>query len=211
MVLTAAASLSGAFACASKRASRSGWSARNTRISCVPLARLQGSQARHRLLTRSVPPLAFAWICSTCSGTPVIITVTAGPAPLLQQVFPHLIANQRTLLVLHAADLWLLHPLQVEFDQLHADGSEGQSDARRLTQVCTFATRLSSDGGSHPVYGVCDSESGVGGTWCCVVFCPGERPAVGPSACLIAGPRWVSSAANTTSPDGSSTRAIPVV
>src|SRR5258706_15979991 len=58
VLLTAAASLSGALICARMRCNTSGCFAKNTRMSWIPLAVLQGSQARQRLLTRSVPPVA---------------------------------------------------------------------------------------------------------------------------------------------------------
>src|SRR6266852_2064271 len=60
VVLTALASLNGAFAWARRRLSTSGCFARNVRTSCLPFAVLHGSQARHRLLMRLVPPLVFA-------------------------------------------------------------------------------------------------------------------------------------------------------
>src|SRR5260370_35099878 len=67
--LTAVASLSGALAWAWIFLRSSGCCDRNTAISWVPLRLLQGSQARQRLLMRSVPPLARATICSISRGT----------------------------------------------------------------------------------------------------------------------------------------------
>jgi hypothetical protein len=58
VALTAEASLSGALACDRIRFKTSGLVARNSWISRVPLAWLQASQARARLLTLFVPPLA---------------------------------------------------------------------------------------------------------------------------------------------------------
>src|ERR1019366_1109248 len=69
VAFTAVASFNGAFACARMRFNTSGFFLRNTAISCVPLARLHFSQARVRLLTRSLPPLARGTICSICKGT----------------------------------------------------------------------------------------------------------------------------------------------
>ena len=67
-VLTAVASLRVPLASARRRLSTRGLSLRNSLISFVPLAMLQGSQASVRLLTRAVPPLARGWICSICRG-----------------------------------------------------------------------------------------------------------------------------------------------
>src|ERR1019366_199327 len=69
VALTAAASCNDADACARMRFNTSGFFLRNTAISCVPFAVLHFSQARVRLLTRSLPPLARGTICSTCKGT----------------------------------------------------------------------------------------------------------------------------------------------
>jgi hypothetical protein len=68
VAFTAAASFKGFFAWARIVLSRSGFFARNTAISCVPLRVLHGSQAKQRLLTLSVPPLALACMCSTWRG-----------------------------------------------------------------------------------------------------------------------------------------------
>src|SRR5712692_5416480 len=65
VAFTAAASLSGAFACESRRVSRSGLCLRNSRLSRAPFFVLQGSHARHKLLIRLLPPLARGIICST--------------------------------------------------------------------------------------------------------------------------------------------------
>src|SRR5437660_1652866 len=69
VALTADASFNGAFAWAIMRLSTSGFFAKNTLISWVPLARLHVWHASVRLLRRLVPPCAFGWICSTCKGT----------------------------------------------------------------------------------------------------------------------------------------------
>jgi hypothetical protein len=41
--------------------------------------------------------------------------VDTSPTPLLQQIFPHFIALQLTLLVFHARDIWVLELLRIEF------------------------------------------------------------------------------------------------
>jgi len=45
--------------------------------------------------------------------------------PLLQEVLPHLVARQRSLLVLHTTNLGVLHLLHVEPHQLLAQGRDG--------------------------------------------------------------------------------------
>jgi hypothetical protein len=50
--------------------------------------------------------------------------VGAAAAPLLQQILPDLVARQRALLVLHAADLGVRKQLRIEAHQLHTDGGE---------------------------------------------------------------------------------------
>ena len=52
-------------------------------------------------------------------------TIATGPSPLLQQILPEFIAKERALLILQAADLGVLHPLQIELDQFQADGADG--------------------------------------------------------------------------------------
>src|SRR5579884_3058066 len=68
VALTALASLSGALACAMIFFSTSGFFARKSLRSLVPLALLHFSQARQRFAILLVPPLARGTMCSTCSG-----------------------------------------------------------------------------------------------------------------------------------------------
>ena len=49
--------------------------------------------------------------------------VATGSFPLFQQILLDLIPKERALLILQAANLWLLHPLQIELDQFQAKGA----------------------------------------------------------------------------------------
>ena len=57
------------FCFARMRSSKSGFFARNTRMSCFPFLSLQGSHARVRLQTRSSRDLLRGLMCSTSNGT----------------------------------------------------------------------------------------------------------------------------------------------
>ncbi len=48
-------------------------------------------------------------------------TVTTGPIPLFEEVLSDFIAKVRAVLVLHPADLWILHLVQIKFDEFQAD------------------------------------------------------------------------------------------
>ena len=50
--------------------------------------------------------------------------VRALPPKLFEQIFSNLLTLQRTLLVLDAPDLGILHLLRVEFHELEADGAD---------------------------------------------------------------------------------------
>ena len=65
----AAAAPRGVFAWASTRVSTSGLSRKKSSIERAPLASLHLRQAKHRLLTRSLPPRERGQMCSTLSGT----------------------------------------------------------------------------------------------------------------------------------------------
>src|SRR5712691_6660779 len=87
----------------------------------------------------------------------VSTAVTARPVPLLQQVLFHLIAKQRAMLVFDATDLWVLHLLEIELDQLLRERSHrGQFpeppypgrdirhsafEGRRKPAIATFSIR----------------------------------------------------------------------
>jgi len=69
VVFTAAASLKGALVCAKIFVSRSGFAARKSLISFVPLAMLHFSQARQRFEILLEPPLALGSMCSIWRAT----------------------------------------------------------------------------------------------------------------------------------------------
>ena len=89
-------------------------------------------------------------------------------------------------MVLQAADLWMLHLLQIELDQFQADGADGaqpQESLRPGQHVCNSAFQR---GWQPPVISVADWQTGACGSAFCAVCCPDERPDAGPRAFLMA-------------------------
>ena len=62
-------------------------------------------------------------------------TIGTGPAPLLQQVFPHLIPGQRSLLVFHAGDVRGLRRLHIEPHQFLTERGDGRPTAQARDPV----------------------------------------------------------------------------
>jgi len=57
-------------------------------------------------------------------------TIAAGTPPFFQQKFSEFVSSKRPLLIRDALDPWLLHRLQIEANQFHADGC----DRRELSE-----------------------------------------------------------------------------
>lgn len=62
-------------------------------------------------------------------------TIGAGPIPLLQQVFAHLIPGQRSLLIFHAGDVRGLHRLHIEPHQFLTERGDGRPTAQARDPV----------------------------------------------------------------------------
>src|SRR5579859_2502666 len=87
----------------------------------------------------------------------------------------------------------------------------GHRRMRRLTQVSMLLIRLSREGGNQPFFWLRRLEK-RGFRYLVLRFLrPRRTTRRSDNASLMSWPRWVSSAANTTCPDVSFTRANPVV
>jgi hypothetical protein len=58
--------------------------------------------------------------------------VATGSLPLVQQILLDFIAKERALLILQAANLWMVHLLQIELDQFQAKSAYGTNSPQSL-------------------------------------------------------------------------------
>jgi len=82
--------------------------------------------ARQAQVTDTAAPASCSWGHMFDLKRDVLrAAVRASTPPLLQQVFADLIAVERALAILDAADLRIVHEVCIEFDEFHADRCEG--------------------------------------------------------------------------------------
>ena len=91
----------------------------------APLGLVTGIASQAQVADSICPPIGFRLDMLNLKRYSLGPTVTTGSIPLFQEVCSNFRAKERAVLVLHPADLWILHLVLVEFDEFQADGPDG--------------------------------------------------------------------------------------